>query len=370
MEIKAYSVKDLKAALEQTSLWKTDVFPITKHRALSYVNNPRADSEDIVLLVAYEGNRVIGYIGAIPWKIYIENKEKKLAWLTGWWMDSEFRKTGIGRSLLYRILEIYDYDAMIPYYKSTSKRVFDASGRFINLKEYSGIKLLFRFNLSEILVRKIPGIKFLRPLLKIVDAAANLFTNIRQWLWKRNSSIYENYIFEHICCIDSETSAFIKKYRKNELSRYEEEDFNWIFSFPWILSTPVNDITLSDYYFSSVSKKYGLINIKIFDRNKKMAAFAVFRFREKNLNIPFYFCRENCHETILKIAGLIMIDMKLDTLTLNDEFLTEKFHNTGLPVIFKKSIFNQFLITDKYKDFDFSDYYVHEGEGDNIFSGM
>ncbi len=72
MEIKAFTVADLKTALVSEDFWLTETLPITKHRALSYSRNPRAEEDDLVLLVAYQDNRVIGYLGILPDKIFCQ----------------------------------------------------------------------------------------------------------------------------------------------------------------------------------------------------------------------------------------------------------------------------------------------------------
>jgi len=86
MEIKTFTVADLKIALVSEDFWQTPTLPITKHRALSYCRNPRADEDDPVLLVAYQDNRVIGYLGILPDKIYVNDVDYKLGWLTSWSM--------------------------------------------------------------------------------------------------------------------------------------------------------------------------------------------------------------------------------------------------------------------------------------------
>ncbi|CAB1065228.1 hypothetical protein D1BOALGB6SA_10025 [Olavius sp. associated proteobacterium Delta 1] len=48
MEIKKYIVTDLKTAVAIEGFWQTLTLPITKHRALSYCRNPRADADDPV----------------------------------------------------------------------------------------------------------------------------------------------------------------------------------------------------------------------------------------------------------------------------------------------------------------------------------
>ena len=88
MEIKAFTVADLKTALISEDFWLTKTLPITKHRALSYCRNPRADADDPVLLVAYRDDQVIGYLGILPDIIFANDVGYKMGWLTSWWVDS------------------------------------------------------------------------------------------------------------------------------------------------------------------------------------------------------------------------------------------------------------------------------------------
>ena len=107
MEIKTFTVADLKTALVSEDFWLTKTLPITKHRALSYSRNPRADEDDPVLLVAYQDNRVIGYLGILPDKIFVNDAVYKLGWLTSWWVDPSCATAGVGAILLFKALNAY-----------------------------------------------------------------------------------------------------------------------------------------------------------------------------------------------------------------------------------------------------------------------
>ena len=97
MEIKSFTVTDLKTVLTSENFWLSETLPITKHRALSYSRNPRADEDDLVLLVAYQHNRVVGYLGILPDKIFVNDTIYKMGWLTSWWVDLRLCNHGGGR---------------------------------------------------------------------------------------------------------------------------------------------------------------------------------------------------------------------------------------------------------------------------------
>jgi len=56
--------------------------PITKHRAISHIHNPRADDDDIILFLAYENEELVGYLGVLADKIYYQNSPIKCGWLS------------------------------------------------------------------------------------------------------------------------------------------------------------------------------------------------------------------------------------------------------------------------------------------------
>ena len=51
MDLKRYNKAELKKELDSNFFWENDVMPITKHRALSFINNPRANKDDILLII-------------------------------------------------------------------------------------------------------------------------------------------------------------------------------------------------------------------------------------------------------------------------------------------------------------------------------
>jgi len=72
----------LKGYIDSPDFYHSDFVPISKHRAISHINNPRAGDDDILLLLAYEGDKLVGYLGVLPDFIYIDEKPNKIGWLS------------------------------------------------------------------------------------------------------------------------------------------------------------------------------------------------------------------------------------------------------------------------------------------------
>jgi hypothetical protein len=100
------------------------VVPISKLRAAAHAANPVADGDDVCLLVAMQGDDVVGYVGLMPSMLEVDGKLRKLYWYTTWYSGASGQQAGAGGILLHASLALgYDIvatdlaDITIPYYR-------------------------------------------------------------------------------------------------------------------------------------------------------------------------------------------------------------------------------------------------------------
>jgi len=154
VEIKQYSKQQLRQALEKDSLWQGDVIPISKHRALSFVHNPRAKEDDLVLIVAFEGNNVIGFRGALPDTFYIGNKKHPFVWGSSWWVAESHLGKELGTQMLNMILEYYKDSFGSRHFFESAKSLMSVPISFLPLSKKKGLFLGWRLN-RKVLLRSI-----------------------------------------------------------------------------------------------------------------------------------------------------------------------------------------------------------------------
>ena len=367
MKIKEFTIADLKQAISLNNLWDTEVIPITKHRAISHVNNPRADENDIALIVAYENGDVIGYLGVLPEKIFIEEIEYKVGFLSCWWINPAFGS--LGATFLLIALQRYEDHIFSFDFTHSAAKVYEASNRFIKLKEIEGLRMNIRINSKDIISEKIPKLRILRPVLGIIDYFMNRFINLRLMIWERNNNdILKNIKIEYVNNIDRETQAFIKKNRKRELFKRGSKELNWIIKYPWVLSAPLNDKTSAGYYFSSVSNRFLFLNIKIFNANDVMIGFLILQLRDNRLIIPYCYFDEYSIDYILKVIGLHIIKLNVYTFSTFNQDLIENLSKIKFPVFYTGNISRLCITSKKYKDIDFKNYHLQDGDGDRVFT--
>ncbi|OGU90397.1 MAG: hypothetical protein A2220_06135 [Ignavibacteria bacterium RIFOXYA2_FULL_35_10] len=368
MEIKSYTIKELKQTLSSNTFWTGNEVPISKHKIISHTYNPRADENDIVLITASKNDNIIGYIGILPDKFFIDGHEQKFGWLTAWWVEPDERKSRVGVSLLLKALQAFDNNIGTSDFTDHAKAVYDSSGLFISLKELTEYKVFIRFITNEVLTNKFKALKPLKIIFKVCDRLLNLFVDFRLYLIRNAYSKKRQLKYEYISEIDNQTQEFIKSYRKNELIAREKVELDWLTKYPWIINAPINDKIAEKYKFLSVAKSFYYLKIKIFNDNSDMTGFIILRKRDKELTIPyFYFKPENIQDIIKVIIHHIGL-LKVDVFFTKNEELQSHLKDINFPYIYIKKNKKYTYLTKKFSSIDFSKYHLQDGDADISFT--
>lgn len=367
MDIKTFTVADLKTALLSNDFWLTATLPITKHRAVSYSYNPRADEDDLVLLVAYQDNQVIGYLGILPDKIYVDNAEYKMGWLTSWWVDPGFATTGVGAGLLFRALNAYQQHLGVSGGSKEARKALDASQKFIAVKTLKGLDIRFRFNVTAAALRKLPALKILRLFFKLFDVVMDEIVNLRSFFWERREKIRLRLTFEYISSIDEETGDFIKRHHHQDLNRKGKAELSWMMKYPWILSAPLKDSASRRYHFSSRADRFLFLGVKVFEHNRGMVGFFILKVRDDRMSVVYSYFNSRHASSITAAVVYHTLAMDVCTLSLYDEQLVASFSGLGCPYWSAKSVSRGFFLSKAIADFPLRDCRLHGGDGDLAF---
>lgn len=367
MKIKKYTIRDLKEELRNDSLWNKNLLPVTKQRVLSYIHNPNAKEDNLVLFVAYNNkDTIVGYIGVLPDRIFINNSEHTIAWATSWWVDPNYRNVGTGGFLLLTVLN--HYNLATSGSTDSADKAYAASGKLSTLRTVEGIEFIVRSCSNYLLPKKFPKLNRLRPVLKCIDWTINMFVDPRAFFWKRNNALYKPASLEFITEIDKQTDQFIREHRRNELYTRNAAELNWIIKYPWILSAPCVDKTVSRYFFSSVSKRFFYLNIKVYDANDKMVGFVMLKVRDNVMSIPYLYSDSDALTNILYLIGFLIIELNIDIfITYNKEVLNN-LTKIKFPYLYGKGRSKLYYISNKFKDVDFDDFVLQDGNGDAVFT--
>ncbi len=78
-----------------------DVVPVSSLRAEAQSRNPHAAPDDVALLVAYRGTRLVGYLGLLPGRLRLGGCERSVTWMSTWYVSPELR----GQRAGYRLFQ-------------------------------------------------------------------------------------------------------------------------------------------------------------------------------------------------------------------------------------------------------------------------
>lgn len=169
MVIKEYSLSELAQLAHSGDFWHGEVIPITRHRALAQIRNSRARPEDVVLIVAYDGDRVCGYIGLLPDLVFLDGSGHRLGWITTWWRKPGPKYAGIGATLMTRASELYGGAIGGAAPSAAATKVLEASKQFVTVSESVELRAFIRANTREMLPRKFPTLNKFKLLLGAFD---------------------------------------------------------------------------------------------------------------------------------------------------------------------------------------------------------
>jgi len=152
----------------------TDI-PISFHRAISQSLNPRLNSTDILLILAIDEGRLVGYTGILPDKLFdTTGKSNRFGWLSCLWVSPTARNKGIGKRLIEEAVKAWDGRILSSDYAPETKGLYDASGAFLTTPfELEGLRLYIKSDLQNLLPPKHKTWVKLKPALTFFDFLAN-----------------------------------------------------------------------------------------------------------------------------------------------------------------------------------------------------
>ena len=332
MEIKSYTIGDLKATLASNDFWRADPLPITRHRAAAHLHNPRADANDVVLLVCHEGRRTVGYLSILPDRIFLSDTSYKLGWLTGWWVDPRRASGGVGTALLFRGLNAYNQQIGVSGSSKAAGKVLRASRRFVDIDPLKGLDIELGNRIG----------------------------------FEGDDELISHLGFEYVSLIDGETESFIHRHHRRDLCRKEKADLDWIMTYPWVLSAPLKDITGKRYYFSSVANRFYYLAVKVFAEGTGLIGFFMLKVRDRMTSVVFSYFEDAAVDALLAAVVHHARALDADVLGLHEARMAARFREAG-EAGSAKPVSRGFLLAKPFADKGCSDGRLQGGDGDLAF---
>ncbi|MBN2682864.1 MAG: hypothetical protein JXR58_10175, partial [Bacteroidales bacterium] len=301
MEVFSFTISELSEISKNEWFQTSANLPITLHRAVSQSKNPRAEQNDLALLVAVENKEVVCYVGMIPDYFFINEQKIKMAWGSTGWVREDYKPTGIYVILLFKAMEFYKGKFAIAEVSDSAKMVFEKSKKFIQLKELSSTTVVCRFCSEGYLINKSRKFAIILPALKLCDFVGNLFVN--SFSFNRVKKYESNLRFQEILETDNEAERMIEKFSANNFCRRSVAEINWILNYPWVLQDKVKTEENKKYFFSSTARFFSIKLFKLFNK-ENLIAILLIKQRDNHISIPYSWFEKEQTENVVKALYL------------------------------------------------------------------
>ena len=361
--------KDIENFFLETEFWNHDFLSITKHRLLAHLHNPNLENDDIVLILGYLNNELVGYMGVFIDTIIIKNETQKIGWLSTWWVHPKTKGSGIGRQILNAMYLENKGKIGISQFTPSAKRVYDKSGYFVDLKQNIGVKAVLKTNFATLIPELKPQLSVLKPIFELADFGINSLVSIRQYFNKKalNSNL-KSLKIEYLNAIDNETSQFINSHNNNHLTKKSDAFFNWLKQFQWVQEAPLLAFTeKNNYEFSMVDNSFNIYLVKIKLENK-IIGFLVLQKRNQTMKVLFAYFDSNKHSHyIADVIKLQAITQNIHEIITYDASICNNFKKSTVFLYNRKKVKNS-IISQAFNQNDFEKIIMNYGDGDCCFA--
>ncbi len=338
------------------------VIPITCHRATSQAKNPRANPEDIVLIVVYnDQDEIIGYIGALPDWIR-GDMHKKMAWNSCWWVDPVNGRE-VAMPLFYRFIDRWNRKVMFAELTPQSFRIISRMG-FFESRVIMGCRGYLRLPLSEILPAKKNIFRSFRWLLYAVDTVFNFFWEIRLKIWTSMND--KDMKWQFAGSIDDDITRLADQLSQNELLKRGGKELTWIRDYPWVVEGRP-DTFAKRYYFTSHARHFLHQWVKI-KSGDVLRAFLIVTLRDGHLKVPYLYYTPGSLPGILNFILHYMIINKVLYISIYRNDLADCIMESRTPMLYKKRIPRYTAISKDLSDSLPENYFLQDGDGDYVFT--
>jgi hypothetical protein len=362
VETKTYTRQELGEFIHSSLFTELTNIPISKHRAISQINNPRADENDILLVAQYDGKKLLGYLGILPDYLFPENKTEKVGWLTCFWVAEEYKSKNVAANLFLRVIRAWDQKILITNIVPALEPVYQKTKIFQPTIYKSGFRGYVRLNLNELLPPKHRLFRKMVPVLKLADSIINLPIDLKLKMFPKFDT--GDLQLQYLQKLSEDDEKFMARNRDHNWNQRGMTELNWIISNPWIIQS-TKDQESRRYYFSSVSRQFSYRVVRIQNRRNETIALAVLLVRNKNLSTPYIFCNDLGWEPLAKTIVNMLIELKLNMFTTFNQKLTETLNSKRTPFLFSKTIKKPYLISKKFEYI--KELHFQDGDGDCAF---
>ncbi|NSW44878.1 MAG: GNAT family N-acetyltransferase [Bacteroidales bacterium] len=352
IELKTLNKNQLLNFINSEAYLQMPILPISRHRAISHINNPRAFDDDILLIIAYEGSQMLGYLGILPDTV----QNLHVGWLSCIWVSPLARGKGIAKKMVLMAYESYQQRILITNYTPEAETLYHKLGIFEPLYVLKGKRFYRKMCLSKIIPHRFPRWANLLILYKGIDLLANLFINPVLFLSPKN--VPEKIKINKLESFTEQHQHYIELHQQSIFNRTISE-WLWIKNYPWLKQVNIKSDEAKRYHFSSEEKQFESVFYEVLYQNECVALMMIL-YKNGHLRFP-YIIYNKVYKTQLEHTLSYIVKQY------NPHYVSLFFSELNLPIqaFYKKTIIRKYL---KTKDLDINNVLLYDGDGDAAFT--
>lgn len=367
MHINTFTASQLYSFVQSPGFRDMPHIPITTHRALSYLHNPRGEEQDIVMLMCWEEEILIGYLGVLPDKWQLEGGEcVKVGWMSCIWVHEQARGRGVAKQLMKMALEKWNYNLLATEFTDEAATLYHKSGFFKQLLVKRGLRCYYKWDLQTILPKKNALFSNLTWILSCIDSFGNTHKKIHSFLYFPTKTTLAYHILQKI---DERAMRFIYLHQKKEAFKRNMLEWNWIKQFPWVLKREKTEIEEQRYAFSAYDTSFDFQFVTLMENSDTIEALFSYTLRNHQMKIPFLYANDAIIPKVYQVIMEILEKEGATTLIVYHPVFCKYLQEQKRAFIYKKEAFRSYLITNElFKKVDTANIYIQDGDGDCAFT--
>lgn len=360
LQIKRYTISELEQFINSPQYNAMPIVPISRHRAKSYLQNPRVKPSHVVLYLAFSHDEMVGYRTLLPDTVMASNGVEQVAWLSGSWVKPSLRREGIATLLFYEALKDWEGKLLYTNYAPEAKAVLDKTENFNLVYSLVGKRFYLRPCLLPILGKRGGLFRWLKPVWWLMDKLLRLL-NPLPWLAKCIK--VRGMQWEYLSLPDDELAHLFEESTAQSAIQRKRQELEWILSYPWLVSSPLGDKIGERYFFSSAPKQFIQSLVK-FKQNNRTVGFALINVTDGVVSVPYAHCPGGNYDALARFILKHSMAVGATRLTIFHPQLVEALKKRSPFGWFSKKQLRNYFATHSV---NLPNPHFIEGDGDCVF---
>lgn len=284
IEYQTYTAKDVREWIEKGAKNGLSENIIPRTRAYALALCPCVKEEDVLVVSAKDGEKVMGFTAIFPEKL--ERPDIWIATGTTLWVNPEYADEFVGYNLVQRLWQSYPDYPVIGSEVSPAAAVIDKLLGAAILK-YERKAFVFRRSIEVHSLRNVASL-LLEPFRKCRQRKAI----------KRVIDAMPNNVRIRACMsIDTETYAFIKAHSATDTFLRSREMLNWILRYPFSVENPLMARAKKSMQFSDQIAKFRNHFMQIY-ADDKLVGVVLLAERDSTMHVKMLYTDDAHQEAV------------------------------------------------------------------------